>query len=185
MDINDVILLISRGLLAYILLSAGWNKIRHIHHFVKDVDGYQLLPTFLVKPFATALPYIEIALGIILAMGWWTRVAASGAAVLQLVFILAISINLLKGRTPDCGCSGGNAHQQINPKLVARDFGLFLLSIAIAIQGPGVLAFDSLPYGAKNIVISDWLLPLTISISSIYIAYLLGKQLVKLLSLNP
>jgi Methylamine utilisation protein MauE. len=184
MDMISLILLIVRGILAYVFLIAGWSKARHLDLFVREVAEYQLLPAYLIKPFATILPYIEITLGIMLVTGWWIKIVAILAAILYLIFIVAITINLMRGRTPDCGCSGGSAHKKISIRLVMRDFGLLLLSIAIAIYGGGFLAFDSLPYEVKQIVIFNWLLPLTIIGSSTYVTYNLGKQLVRLLSLN-
>ena len=51
------------------------------------VRAYQLVPESLVGPVAAVLPYLELALGLLLLVGLATRLAAVLAAVVLVVFI--------------------------------------------------------------------------------------------------
>jgi uncharacterized membrane protein YphA (DoxX/SURF4 family) len=131
MDLISLILFVLRGFLAYIFLVTGWNKYRHIHIFEREVADYELLPAFLVRPFAIILPLVEIGVGTMLLMGWGVKLAAILTMLLLMIFIVAMGINLVRGRRPNCGCSGAGHHRQINLKLIAYDFFLILLSLPV------------------------------------------------------
>ncbi len=185
MDLISLILFMLRGFLAYIFLVAGWNKARHIHIFEGEVAEYELLPVFLVRPFAIVLPLIEIGLGTMLLMGWGVKLAAILTTLLLMIFIVAVGINLAHGRTPNCGCFGADHHRQVNLKLMAYDFFLLLLSLSIVVYGGGSLSLDSLSYTAKELLLFDWILPLVITISSAHVTINLAKRLIRLLVLSP
>jgi uncharacterized membrane protein YphA (DoxX/SURF4 family) len=87
MDFASIIIIAIRGSLAYIFLVNGWNKSQLICAFEKDVNNYELLPAFLVKPFSLILPFIEIGLGIMLILGWEAKIAAIFLSLLLMIFI--------------------------------------------------------------------------------------------------
>lgn len=185
MDLISLIFLILRGLLAYIFLVAGWNKARHIHIFEREVADYELLPAFLIRPFAIVLPFTEIGLGMMLLMGWGVKLAAILTTLLLMIFIVAVGINLARGRTPNCGCFGAGYQRQINLKLIAYDFFLLLLALPVIVFGGGSLSLDSLSYTVKELLLFDWILPLVITISSAHVTIKLVKRLIRLLVLSP
>jgi hypothetical protein len=64
------------------------------------------VPSSLATPLATLLPLAELAVAAALipaASAWW---GALGALALLLLFVAGISINLARGRKPDCHCFG-------------------------------------------------------------------------------
>jgi len=89
-----------------IFLYAGIQKARDIALFAKDIQGYQLLPDALIRPMATYLPFLEIAVGAAVML----RLAYGGALVLSGsmlgVFVAALGAAMWRGLNIECGCFG-------------------------------------------------------------------------------
>jgi uncharacterized membrane protein YphA (DoxX/SURF4 family) len=119
--------------LGVMFLFSSAPKIRDLSGFAGVVQQYAILPEPLVVPFAYAMPFGEFLLGVLLTLGFLTRLAALGGAGLMLLFIAALVYNLLRGNTPECGCFelGGASGSIIDWSLVARDvlfLGLFAVT---------------------------------------------------------
>ena len=65
---------------AYVKLKDPWEL------FALAISQYQLLPLKAVEIVARSLPWLELAIGILLVSGRWLRVAATGASLLLLTF---------------------------------------------------------------------------------------------------
>jgi Methylamine utilisation protein MauE len=98
--------LLLRFALAAIFLHAGTVKLSDLGEFRTAVRNYRLLPEFAVAPVAVALPLAEVACGVLLVFGVGTGPVAAVLVLLLAVFVVAIAVNLLRGRTFSCGCSG-------------------------------------------------------------------------------
>lgn len=102
-----------RVALGLMFLYSSSAKLGDLSAVVQNVRQYNLLPEPLPIPFGYALPFGELALGIMLFLGLFTRLAAAGGSLLMIGFLVAIAISLLRGGSqPDCGCfslSGGEA----------------------------------------------------------------------------
>jgi uncharacterized membrane protein YphA (DoxX/SURF4 family) len=143
-----------------------------------------------VNPFAFALPWAEAVLGLLLILGWQTRRASVLSALLMVVFLLAIAINLGRGRRDlECGCFGSRRHEKIGWKVVGRDLILLLLSLQLALWGGGSLALDSQPPAVQQFVLDrvvlTALLPLALSGTGLYLVYRLAGQLGRLIQWIP
>ena len=97
------------------------------------VRGYELLPVSLGNNLGIVLPFIEIAVGILLIIGAAVRISAIVAAVLMGAFMIGISWAWAHGLSIDCGCFGGGGQvapgtANYLPELL-RDTGLALLAI--------------------------------------------------------
>lgn len=122
-------LTLARWIIAAIFLTSSLPKLRHPRSFTSAIAAYHLLPQRWVDPFATTLPWLELALGLMLLLGWGTRIAAVVSAALLIVFLAAMGINLARGRKDlDCGCSGKHHSQKIGWKTITRNVILLLLS---------------------------------------------------------
>lgn len=96
------------------------------------VRAYSLLPTGLVAPVAVALPWVEIALALLLVAGLAIRPAAVLAALLMAAFIAGVASAAARGLSIDCGCFGGGGavapgQTRYNEEIV-RDAVFLLLS---------------------------------------------------------
>ncbi len=120
--------------LAAVFVVAGFGKIADPPGFAHEIHNYKLMPGFAVNAIAIALPWIEVVSGLALFVGLARRASARIMGVLLIVFILAISINLLRGRPVDCGCFGTSKVVKTEAErlrdmkwVVLRDAGLLLL----------------------------------------------------------
>jgi hypothetical protein len=119
--------------LGVVLVGAALAKLIHWNEFRGVVGSYRLLPAPLVTPFAWALPPVEVAVGASLALHVAAPWAASVAAGLFSLFAFAMAVNLARGRSYiDCGCFQSALRQAIDWRLVARNGGLAVLSLAVA-----------------------------------------------------
>ncbi|MBN2358246.1 MAG: DoxX family membrane protein [Deltaproteobacteria bacterium] len=139
--------LAARVYLSWVFLYACWHKIVHPEMFAVDVATYQILPLELINLMAIILPWIELAAGIMLLIGWRTRAAALLISGMMVMFVVAISIALHKGLDMSCGCfaSQGAAEDPISWRTIVRDSGWLLLALY-------ALLLDRIPIG-----IDGWL----------------------------
>jgi Methylamine utilisation protein MauE len=118
------VVLAARFAVGSLFALAGLAKLRDRAGFRQAVDGYQLLPDSLVGPFAAVLPVIELVIGAAIIAGVAMPQAASAVTVLLVGFAVAVTVNLLRGRDIDCGCSGAAGGVRISWRLVARNAAL-------------------------------------------------------------
>lgn len=71
------------------------------------VRAYDVLPKAGVAVVATALPWLEIVLGLLLLAGVAVRTVAVASAALLLVFVAGVTQAWARGLSIDCGCFGG------------------------------------------------------------------------------
>lgn len=125
--------LISRLVLGGVLFAAGYLKIGALDKSQMAVRAYELLPIGIANFLGIALPYVEIAMGILLIIGAFTKYMAIGSAIIMFAFIVAISQAWARGLTIDCGCFGGGGQVAANEtkylQEIIRDAGLVLLSL--------------------------------------------------------
>src|SRR5690606_7432390 len=86
----DVVGLLARLALGGVLLAAGLLKIGDLTGSVQSVIAYELFPYEVSRFLGTVLPILEIALGVLLVLGLFTRVSALLGGLLMLVFVAGI-----------------------------------------------------------------------------------------------
>jgi len=183
-----LLLTILRYLLAGLFIVAALQKIPHPKQFVEAVRAYQVLPRFAVAPFGILLPWVELGLGMMLLIGWYTKPVAVLTGLLYAAFTLALGINLFRGRKNiDCGCFGPKQKHRITPWLVARDIGLALAAGVVAIWGGGSFTFETLPSEAQGLLAQGLLeygLPTTLVFVGMIVAWKLLRQTLRLVYLS-
>jgi len=92
--------------------------------FAAVLYGYRLFPEPLLMPLARYFPWVEIALAILLLVGWKMRYVALAACALIASFISILTITYLRGIDANCGCFSFD--DRIGPLTIVRD-GLILL----------------------------------------------------------
>lgn len=101
---NRWVELIMRWCIGVVFIYASYHKILHPADFAKVIYGYKLFPAEMINLTAIVLPYVELFCGVLLCAGVWTRSTALIINFLLLCFIIAISVNLIRGHQFDCGC---------------------------------------------------------------------------------
>ena len=127
------ITLIMRIGLGAVLIVAGGLKAVNPQKSAMAVRAYEVLPISVANFFGFVLPWAEIAIGLLLILGAYVKIAASLAAAIMLLFIVAISQAGLRGLNIDCGCFGGGGPvaegQTRYLSEIFRDLGFMLMGI--------------------------------------------------------
>jgi peroxiredoxin len=113
-------LLIARVLLVLVFATAGVAKLADREGSRQAIVDFGL-PWALAAPFGVLLPLAELAVAAALlpaSTAWW---GALGALALLSVFVVVISINLARGRKPDCHCFGQLHSAPAGWKTLARN----------------------------------------------------------------
>lgn len=105
--VRDVIGTLARLGLAAVFLISGVLKAVDPDATYVAVRAYDVLPRAGVALVAGVLPWLEIALGLLLLAGVATRAVAAVGAGLMLVFIAGVTQAWARGLSIDCGCFGG------------------------------------------------------------------------------
>jgi uncharacterized membrane protein YphA (DoxX/SURF4 family) len=133
---NPWLELACRWLLGILFVAASFHKMIQPAQFAKIIYGYQLVPDIAINLIAILLPFLEFFSGAALILGIYPRSAVLIINAMLLSFIVAISINLLKGHVFDCGCfSIGDANHP------AAAGGLLVRDIACLVVGAYVFGF--------------------------------------------
>jgi uncharacterized membrane protein YphA (DoxX/SURF4 family) len=121
-------LLILRIGLGLVFAYAAWTKLREPWMlFAMSVDAYHILPEWGAIAIARTLPWLELALGVLLVAGLWKKVAMPAASALLAVFFALMVRSYLRGEGIDCGCFGRG--EAISPITLLRDGALLVLSL--------------------------------------------------------
>jgi uncharacterized membrane protein YphA (DoxX/SURF4 family) len=128
---------------AAIWLVAGAAKVADLEQFRVQVGQYQLLPHAVESPFAYALPFVELLVGLYLALGLLTRAAAAAGCVLMLLFLVAQGQAWARGLSLDCGCFGTLAHERVGALSVLRDVALGIPSLVMLWRPARLLSLDA------------------------------------------
>jgi uncharacterized membrane protein YphA (DoxX/SURF4 family)/protein-disulfide isomerase len=135
---------VGRLLLAGVFGVAGVLKLGDPAQTVRSVRAYRLLPEWLAVPFGHALPWLEVALAVLLLLGIALRLAAGVSLFLMTLFVAGISSAWARGLRIDCGCfgdGGPTANPQYGQELL-RDGGLLVVSVGLLLLGRSRLALD-------------------------------------------
>lgn len=121
--------------LGVVFIYAGFTKLYPPEHqflFEMAVSTYQLLPVWAVIVVARTLPWLEIALGVLLLAGWRLRYVAVFTGALVGVFTAAMAITYARGIEANCGCFGFG--ERISPFTLARDSVMLLMAVFLSVS---------------------------------------------------
>lgn len=103
--LTEVAAILARPLLAAVFFLAGVPKLFDRAGFRKALTGFGV-PPWLAQPLGIVLPLTELTVAVTLIPARSAWLGAVGALSLLLAFIIGISINLARGRRPECHCFG-------------------------------------------------------------------------------
>lgn len=130
---NEVNLFI-RIFLACILLSSAISKVQNIQEHVAIVKDYLILPNIIVPLFTKVNIVVELSVGVCLLVGLFEGFVEYAVILILLTYSIAITINLIRGRTKvSCGCGGISGTHYLSRWLVIRNL-IFILAGAWLLQ---------------------------------------------------
>ena len=117
--------LLARFIVGGAFVLASLHKLVSPLEFAKIIDNYHILPGALINLAAVIMPWFELVAGLLILLGCWMRDEATVIiGTLLLVFIVAITFNLIRGVDFDCGCFGDGDSSPA--RTLIRDIGLML-----------------------------------------------------------
>jgi uncharacterized membrane protein YphA (DoxX/SURF4 family) len=156
---QPVVTLLARLILGGVLLAAGGLKVFKPTDSANAVAAYKLMPTEIAHLIGYALPWLEVAMGLLLIVGFMVRPAAVLSGLIMIVFIGAIASVWARGMLIDCGCFGGGG--EIDPSLasevrmnyfieIMRDLGLALAALYLYFFPYGKLSIEKAAPSTKE-----------------------------------
>src|SRR5215213_4041502 len=132
----DAALLIARLLVAAVFTLAGVAKLADRRGSRQAIIDFGV-PSALAAPLGLLLPLAELAVAATLlpaSTAWW---GALGALVLLSLFVVGISVNLARGRTPECHCFGQLHSAPVGWRTLARNGVLAAVAGFVLWEGYG------------------------------------------------
>lgn len=131
--LDPVFTTILRWALGVVFLTAALHKLSDFSIFRATLSEYRLLPGSLEGFGAVVIVLLELVAGVAMFAPAHAQVAVLMAMSLLVVYMLAIGINLARGRRDiDCGCSGPAMRQTLSGWLLARN-GVLLAAAALCL----------------------------------------------------
>jgi hypothetical protein len=127
-----VLEIVLSSILGSIFLVSSVPKLRRPKGFVFTVLNYQVLPPTLSKIFALMVPPLEFFIGLSIFSGTAVRLDVIIMVLLLISYMLAVSINMARGRPLECNCFGSIRRQQIGWQLLLQDGSLVLTASVMA-----------------------------------------------------
>lgn len=137
--------LAARVLLGCVLVFSGASKrAAPPEEFQVVIEAYDLVPLDAARTLSRFLPWIELAVGFSLLLGFETQLAALAGGAMMATFVAAILSTKARGmELPNCGCFGGRISL---PPLVTAGVDTLLIAAA-------ALAFKA---GRERLSLDNW-----------------------------
>lgn len=120
------LVLVCRLIVGGVFIYASLDKLQHPDAFALVIHHYRLVPYSLLHPFAMMLPMVELIVGAALVLGLRQRGAALIAVLMNVMFMVAISLALYRGLDISCGCFNTDGGHGVGLTLLWRDALLLL-----------------------------------------------------------
>ncbi|HKN23291.1 MAG TPA: MauE/DoxX family redox-associated membrane protein [Candidatus Acidoferrum sp.] len=142
-NLRRLVIWLGRIVIAAIFIFAGLAKlIRWDMHprpsigiatslFALQIDSYQMLPSWAVLQVAHWLPWAEIAVGLLLLIGWRLRIWSTLVTLIIGGFFIAVVRAYTLHLDINCGCFA--KPEPLTGMTVLRDGSLFLLAILMTV----------------------------------------------------
>ena len=130
---NGWIELAARWILGLTFIYASFHKILAPAEFAKIVYGYDLFPAAFINLIAIIIPFLELVAGLALIIGFYPRSAAIIVNALLTAYLIALTINLIRGHEFDCGCfdAGQSGYTSSSEVTLVRDIIYFILGLPV------------------------------------------------------
>jgi uncharacterized membrane protein YphA (DoxX/SURF4 family) len=137
--------------LAAVWLISGAIKVADPNGTMASVRAYQLFPDGVATLIGAVLPFLELALGVLVLVGIGLRLVSVLSGMVLVIYIAGIAQSWARGLTIDCGCFGGGgqvaAGQTHYPQEILRDTGFLIMAIWLAVRPRTFASVDGWLFG--------------------------------------
>jgi putative oxidoreductase len=127
---NKYILLAFRLVVGGVFIWAGVSKIIDPLEFAQNISNYRVFPPVISFFLALILPWIEAICGVFLILGIFRSASALLLSGLLAVFLVLVTVTVLRGIDIDCGCFG-HLSRKVDYILILEDGVLLFFSLNI------------------------------------------------------
>lgn len=133
-------LLVVQLALGIVFLLSATAKARDPQSFARGVMDYEILPRSLAYCIGLVLPLLEAFLSASYLTGWRLDLTVPLGLVMLLSFVLAVGVNLGRGRVLPCYCFSSGAHggEMISGRTFARLLLLLSGGVFLLVEGSPV-----------------------------------------------
>jgi putative oxidoreductase len=146
--------LASRLILGFVFIYAAIGKIADPSGFSDSIYNYKIFPLLIINIAAIILPWIELSAGLSLIFGIAIKENALIINSFLILFIILITISLVRGLDIDCGCFGTTNGDSIGIQRIIEDLILLLLGIQIYFFDRGKITLPGIKSNMDNSAIS-------------------------------
>ena len=148
----DWVGLVARLVPGLVFLYAGLVKVVDMESFADSIRAYQLVGWEFAEVLSRILPIVELAAGLLLIVGLFTRWAAATTLLMLLAFIVGIGWVWAKGINIDCGCFGTGGEvapgETQYPQKIAENVGMSLLCLWLIVRPRSLFSLDQALFGS-------------------------------------
>jgi uncharacterized membrane protein YphA (DoxX/SURF4 family) len=145
LNLRRAIIWIGRLVLGGIFIYAGYSKAflpnhnlwpffvlkfslsMNLSNFATQVEAFKMLPPWGVQFVANTLPFAEMALGLLVLVGWRLRIWAPILTLIMLGFFVVVTRAYLLHMNINCGCFA--TPEPIGPRKIVEDAALSVLAL--------------------------------------------------------
>lgn len=141
------VLLNCRFILGAIFILAAAAKLPKQAQFINVVTGMGLLPEELARAYGLVLPWLELAVGICLVTGLFSRITAGLSILMIISFIVANGTGVYVHKQTHCPCFGGGLVLIKTSDALVLDIIMVAMALPVLLYGGGFLRLGSLVKG--------------------------------------
>lgn len=134
----------TRLLIGGLFLIAAAGKLQFPYLFSDALAQYRIFHQSVRYEVALVVLWLEMLVGLLLLLGFWTRAAATLAAWMLAFYLVANASAVLRGLQFDCRCFGELIDGQIGWPTVARTALVLAATATLALAGGGKAQFGEL-----------------------------------------
>jgi thiol-disulfide isomerase/thioredoxin len=138
-----VLTTVARLLLSAVFATAGLSKILDRIRFRRSLIDFGVGASLAV-PASVVVPLAELATALTLIPAFSANWGAVAALALLTCFSIAIGVNLLRGRTPDCHCFGQLHSSPIGWRVVLRNMFLAIVAVLVLRRHPDLIVLRAI-----------------------------------------
>ncbi|MFZ4526709.1 MAG: MauE/DoxX family redox-associated membrane protein [Chlorobium sp.] len=136
----SALITVLRLMLGAFFIISGFEKLLDLKFFTLVIAEYQILPSSLIPGIALLFSLCELLCGIMLLIDLFSRFSSSVMLCLMVIFIAAMTNNVMRGLEHDCGCFESLSRlyglkEEIGIVPIVRDILFFILLLPIALLG--------------------------------------------------
>jgi len=139
-----------RLLLGAVFILSGGEKLLDLKFFGLVIAEYQILSSQLIPAVAILVSLCEMLCGTMLLFDLFSRISASIMLCMMVIFIAAMTNNIMRGLDHDCGCFEFLAQwyglkEELGIGPIIRDILFFILLLPIALLGSNRIPWKKTP----------------------------------------